>query len=396
MYTIAYYLRNSTEQQEYLYQLENLDKKFNKLTNATKLIYAEKISGFKSEKERPEMSKLLSDVDAGIINEIWVNDVTRLSRDAINLQIIVKHCNDKGVNVYFDEQNLNTLNSTGKPDFTTTLLVNILGQFAESNAKNFKSKGKQGKISAAKKSRYVGGYLSIGYSFDKITKEIYINENERKLVEYIFESYVNNNKSLFEIANNLNNLKNIDLTYRNKLKSTAIWRGSTVRSILKNKWYALGVGSISGEEFQIKDELKFIDIDIYYSAQDKLSTNKHKSKAHVHSYILNELIHCSCGSKVYPKVNKEKAIYVCSTTINRESDKNFKCLVDKQIQIEKLENAVWLLIKNKLDDFKIEITKRSNKELSIKFDIENNNNLINSIRNNTIENHYYPIKLNID
>ena len=227
--------------------------------------------------------------------------------------------------------------------------------------------------------------MSIGYSFDKVTKEIRINEKERKIVEYIFESYINN-KSLFEIANNLNNLKNIDPTFQNKLKSTAIWRGSTVRSILKNKWYALGIGSFSGEEFQIKDELRFIDIDIYYSAQEKLSVNKHKSKAHTHSYILNDLIHCSCGAKVYPKVNKEKAVFVCSTTINRELDKKYKCFVDKQIQIEKLENAIWLLIKDKLDDFKIEITKKSNKELSIKNDIENKNNLINSIRDNTIEN----------
>ncbi|MHB9141877.1 MAG: recombinase family protein, partial [Paludibacter sp.] len=393
MKTIAYYLRNSTDIQEYQYQLENLDKRFNQFNNVTKLIYAEKISGFKNEKERPLMNQLLSDVDAGLINEIWVNDVTRLSRDAINMQVIVKHCQEKGVNIYFDEQNLNTLDNTGKADFTTTLLINILGQFAEANAKNFKNKGKQGKITKSKQGRYCGGLLPMGYMVEpnSKTKEIIVNESEAEIVNYIFNNYVNNGKSLLQIANDLNNLKVTDKKYNNKflthnLAQNALWRGSTIRHILKCKWYALGIGFFGGEEYPIKEELKFIDLDIYNKAQGKLISNVNNKKPHKHIYILNNLMYCDCGARMYGKVNGEKQTYLCGTTIKRESDKNFSCKIGKQIQIEQIENAVWLLIKNKLPEFQIEVESKSNKEVETTEFILKNNQLIDSIKKNSIEN----------
>jgi len=393
MKTIAYYLRNSTDIQDYQYQLENLDKRFNQFKDVRKLVYAEKVSGFKSEKERPLMNQLLNDVDAGLIDEIYCNNVTRLSRDAINMQIIVKHCQEKGVNIYFDEQNLNTLDSSGKADFTTTLLINILGQFSEANARDFKSKGKQGKITKAKQGHYVGGLLSLGYNYksDSKEKEIIINEDEKKVVEYIFDSYVNQNKSLLTIARDLNNLKETNSNFNNKfithnLSTVATWRGSTIRHILKCKLYALGIGFFGGEEYNIKEELKFIDLDIYNKAQEKLTTNKANLKPTKHQYILNNLLYCNCGSRMYGKINNDRQISICGTIIKRESDKNFSCNIGKQIQIEQVENAVWLLIKNKLPDFKIEISEKSNKEDEINESIENNNQLMSSIKTNTIEN----------
>lgn len=390
---IAYYLRNSTDIQDYQYQLENLDKRFNQFRDVNKLIYAEKISGFKSEKERPLMNQLLTDVDSGLISEIWVNDVTRLSRDAINMQIIVKHCQDKGVNIYFDEQNLNTLDNQGNADFTTTLLINILGQFAEANAKNFKSKGKQGKITKSKQGRYVGGLLPYGYSYqmDSKNKEIIINEEQKRIVEYMFDCYANQNKSLAQIANEFNNQKKINSDYNNKfeifnLSDNSIWRGSTIRHILKCTWYSLGKAQFGGETFPIKEELKFIDIDLFNKVQDKLITNKNNVKPHKHSYILNNLIYCDCGSKMYTRTNNERQTYICGEIMRRESDKTINCKVGKQTQIEQVENAVWLLVKNKLKDFQIEIGKKSDRTNEINEQIEQNNLLIASIKTKTIEN----------
>ena len=136
MKRIAYYLRNSTDKQEYAYQKEALDGHFNNFNNI-KFIgeYAEKISGFKSESDRPEMTRLLSDVEQKLIDEIWCYDVARLSRDAINLQNIVKTCTEKKVNIYFKANNLYTLNSDLSQNDTTKLIVAILAQFAETDAK---------------------------------------------------------------------------------------------------------------------------------------------------------------------------------------------------------------------------------------------------------------------
>lgn len=200
---ICYYLRNSTDQQDYEYQKVELDSLRNVRADIQLIkIYAEKISGFKSENERPEMKLLLESVDKGEVDEIWCTEFTRLSRAALNLQSIVYHCAEKNVNIYFKSQNLNTLDDKGELNGSLKILISILAQFSEMDAKNFKTKGIQGKTSKAKLGMYVGGTLPTGYTYvndvENKTKNIIIDENQRKVVEYIFNAY-GNEKKLYQL-----------------------------------------------------------------------------------------------------------------------------------------------------------------------------------------------------
>jgi DNA invertase Pin-like site-specific DNA recombinase len=392
---ICFYVRNSTQQQEYQYQIDNLTNWLNRF-NDVKLvkIFAEKISGFKNERERPEMNRLLEFIKTGGVNEIWVNDFARLSRDAVNLQIIVKECADSNVNIYFHSNNLYSLDSIGEQNLTTRLIISNLALFAEMDAKNFKTKGIQGKVSKSKSGSYVGGTLPCGYTYNEGTKDkkITVDPAKKKVVEYCFDCVANKKMTLNSIANSLNNLKNIDSDFDTVMRSKGYgkqsdkwlynsWTGSQVQSIIKCTWYSLGFRVFNGEKFNIDPELVFIDLDLYNRANEQMQSNQFVKSKTKYPYIMKELIFCECGDKMYPQNSGIRQTYHCNKNKQHDVDKNVKCKIGKAVEIERLENIIWCLIKNKLPEFKLTIENKANKEQSIKEQIQQNISLISSIIN---------------
>lgn len=400
MRRIAYYLRNSTDQQDYQYQLNNLNSYFETRRDVELIqVYGEKISGFKSENERPEMKLLLESVDKGEIDEIWVNDFTRLSRAALNLQTIVYHCADKNVNIFFKDQNLNTLDDRRELNSMLKLMISILSQFAEMDAKNFKSKGIQGKTSKAKLGNYVGGTLPCGYTYinDLInkTKRIVIDENQKKVVEYIFNAYGNEKKTLARICNELNTLKITDENFstvmklKNKGQNSEVWRyqtwnPTTLKRIIECTWYSEGYRIWAKERIELDESLKFIPIKLYEKANRQLSINKTTRTPKIHTYFINNKLYCSCGELMRPKRTGTTHSYVCNKVILGDYNKQIKCVTGKSCQTERLENSLWLLIKNNIPEFQSQVQQKTSKESRINSKIERNNQLIYTIENEVI------------
>jgi DNA invertase Pin-like site-specific DNA recombinase len=380
---IAFYLRNSTESQDYQYQLDSLNDSL-KSRNDVELvgIFQEKVSGFKSEEERPEMRKLMDAVENNLIDEIWVNEFTRLSRSALGLMKIVRFCAERGVNIYFKNQNINSLEN-GELNFILNMLLTILSQFAEMDAKNMKDKLIQGKETKVKFGNYVGGVLPLGYTYvndvEKKTKQIVIDENEKKIVQYIFKSFVEDEKSLRRICIDLNNNKNIFST-----KTKTIWYPQTISFILKNSWYN-GFRQYKNEIINLDKSLIFISKDQFEKAQQLLNTNKTKFTPRKFNYILNEKLFCHCGNKMIPRSkNTNTHIYMCKKNVNYLFGQDNKC-DSKNIEIEKIENAIWILVKNKIFDFRIEIEKKIDIKENVNKKIEENNIEIQNIKNKIIK-----------
>ncbi len=401
---IVFYLRNSTEFQQYQYQKESLQTHLERF-NDVKLIkiYEEKISGFKSEFERPQMNQLLNDIKNGGISEVWCNDFQRLSRDANNLNNIVKLCSDFKVNIFFKSNDLYSLDSTGELNLTTRLIISTLALFSEMDAKNFKEKGKQGKLTKVRAGLHSGGILPLGYCYEnvgvkKLDKKIIIDEKRKKVVEYIFDSYVNQRKSLNQIANDLNNLKLIDSDFETpfkfskkviKAQTSYNWYPIVIQRVIKCTWYALGFRMYKDEKIMLHEDLKFIDEILFNKANALLKTNVNKTTDKKHTYLLKDIIFCQCGCKM--KIKKAKQInhtvYQCQNEYIKIFDKNVSCSTNtKSINCEIFENVLWNLIKNKLPEFSDEINKKSDRKAEIENDIKSNNNLIKQINDVTIQN----------
>lgn len=107
-----------------------------------------------------------------------------------------------------------------------TVLTSIAQQESESISTNVK----MGLKMKMKRGELVGFQGCLGYDYDKETKELIINEDEAKVVRFIFDSYIQG-KGARLIGNELK-----AKGYKTKRGSTS-WPDITIRGILKNEKY---------------------------------------------------------------------------------------------------------------------------------------------------------------
>jgi len=389
------YVRESTIGQNWDYQLKAIQDKVKTRTDCEIVkIFKEKISGFKTEKERPEMHDLLNKVKSKEIDEnceIFVYSFERLSRDAIYLMTIVRNCIDNKVNIHFIDRDMNTLNSKGKEEPYTMLIVSILGQFAEWDVKSMRSKSIEQKDTFVRQSKYVDGMLPLGYTYDYLTKKIQVDEKQRKIVELIFKLYVEG-MTMIKIANLLNTMSVTDTAYSNIKTLKGIkqdnnykhWSPSSIRYIIRNSFYA-GTRIYKSESIKLDNDLIIIDSELFNRANNKLQENK-INKTSKYTYILNHKIYCNCGKKMRTYLHHKKRSYVCETNIINKYNKNCKCNTTKIIQIDKLESIVWNLIEKYVYEFKVNVEENESKIAKINEKIKQNKQLINTIEDVNILN----------
>ncbi|MBO0428324.1 recombinase family protein [Vagococcus fluvialis] len=118
--TIFGYTRVSTSNQDYQTQIQ-------KLKNAgAEKIFSEKYTGTKKE-GRNELINLQATIEKG--DQVLVTKIDRLARSIVDLNSIVSFFNDKGVTVTFLDNSLTF--EPDKKDSMQTLMMNMLGSFAQ-------------------------------------------------------------------------------------------------------------------------------------------------------------------------------------------------------------------------------------------------------------------------
>lgn len=126
---IALYLRVSTDIQDYNRQETGLTAKALSDGKEISYIFNDKISGYKEDKDRPGLNKMLQ-LTSDEIQEIYISELSRLSRNPTYFKILIDLFTEKGINIYSYSQNINTLNREGRTDFMTSLLISILSEYS--------------------------------------------------------------------------------------------------------------------------------------------------------------------------------------------------------------------------------------------------------------------------
>lgn len=392
---VAFYLRCSTEQQDYEYQ-ENVMR--NALPFGCELVkvYKEKISGFKDEDERPEMSALLNAVKEGQYDEIWATEYTRISRSQLNLLKIVQYLDNapnarggKGVNLHIVNGGYNTMDDVINekdgslaPDAVinggTRMILSLMSAYGDIEVKTTRARMSNGKKDSVKNSNYVGGTLPYGYKYHdngRKNKPIYVDEEEKAIVLRIFRDYCLKNMSLHQLTK-IFNYEGI-LTknqIENKDKRTRpIWRATTIRSILTCTFY-IGEREYKGERIKLDDNLVFPElfekvegVPMYEYARKKLEENLNKPKPHGNVHILTGILRCSCGGKMRCRTCRSRArnyySYTCYEKFLDYTRVEKHCHSDlTNINLEKLDSIIWTFLKNNIDEFKVEIEKQIHTE----------------------------------
>lgn len=175
----AIYLRVSTTDQNYERQKMELEALAKSKGYEIVRTFEEKKSAVLDMDTREQLTEMrkLTKADVDIIF-IW--DITRLSRKAIDFANLVNEFSEKGICLYFKDKGVETLDSNGKMTSEATLYMNILGVFAQMDAENLKAKflsGKERSLAIGNSYTYNAPY---GYYLED--KKLYVNEEEAKII----------------------------------------------------------------------------------------------------------------------------------------------------------------------------------------------------------------------
>ena len=182
-------------------------------------IYAdESISGTQDHK-RNEFMKMMQDGLDNKFDVIMTKSISRFARNTLDTLKYVRILKEKNVAVFFEEENINTLEMSGE------LLLTILSSVAQQESETISSHVKQGLKMRRERGEIVCFSSCLGYRYNVKTKKIEIDEKEAEIVRFIFDKYCEG-YGADGIAKLLTKMK--VKTPRNK----NTWHSSTIRTKL--------------------------------------------------------------------------------------------------------------------------------------------------------------------
>jgi DNA invertase Pin-like site-specific DNA recombinase len=132
--------------------------------------------------ERPALQRLLSDIEAGLVDIVVVYKIDRLSRSLMDFAKLVEvfdRCNVTFVSV---TQSFNTTTSMGR------LTLNILLSFAQFEREVIGERIRDKFAASRKRGMWMGGWPPLGY--DIKDRKLVVNEAEASLVRHLFKRFL--------------------------------------------------------------------------------------------------------------------------------------------------------------------------------------------------------------
>ena len=211
---------NSYESQKIFY--ENMIKSHDEWEFAG--IYADQaITGTKADK-REDFQRMINDAVAGRIDLIICKSISRFARNTVDTLQYVRKLKDKRVEVFFEEENIHTLSMDGE------LLLTILSSVAQQEVENISEHVKAGMQHKMANGILVGFNGCLGYDYHPEDRSLTINEEEAKVVRFIFQKYLEG----YGPRMIRNELEREGIPTKKGLKE---WSEVAIRGILNNEKY---------------------------------------------------------------------------------------------------------------------------------------------------------------
>lgn len=168
---------------------------------------------------------MIADALAGKIDLIVTKSVSRFARNTVDSLTTVRKLKDEGIEIYFEKENIWTLDSKGE------LLITIMSSLAQEESRSISEN-----VTWGQRKRMADGKVSFAYSRflgldkDKETGKIVVNPEQAETVRLIFHLFLEG-MTPHSIA--------AELTSRG-IKTPAgkdVWNQQTVRRMLSNEKY---------------------------------------------------------------------------------------------------------------------------------------------------------------
>ena len=301
----------------------------------------EGISGT-STKRRDGFKRMVADALSGKIDLIVTKSVSRFARNTVDSLTTIRKLKAKGIEVYFEKENIHTLDSKGE------VLLTIMASLAQEESRSISENVKWGH-----RKRFADGKETLAFSrflgYDRGENgELVVNPEQAKVVRLIYGDFLAG-LSYSAIAKKLTGLG---------IKTPAgkkEWNPSSVKSILTNEKYA---GDALLQKSYIADYLTkkqvknngevpqyyvediheaIIDKAQFARAQDEVARRSH-AKRYSGIGIFSSKIKCGeCGgwygSKVWHSTDKyRRVVWQCNQKFKGEKYCATPHLTEKEIQ----------------------------------------------------------------
>ena len=336
---VAPYCRVSTDSEDQLESYKTQVAYYTELVNSNPEwemagIYADEAITGTNTKNRDDFKRMIDDCMSGKIDMVITKAISRFARNTVDTLTYVRQLKDKGVAVFFEEQNINTLTTEGE------FLLTILSSVAQQEVENISANVKFGLRARMKDGKNVGFRKCLGYDYNTETQVFTINEKEAEIIRYIFARYIKG-KGAFTIAR--------ELTEKGyKPLRAEKWHWTSVIAIVKNVKYK---GDLEMGKTYVTDPISkkrltnlgekdsyyiennhepIISADDFEKAQEILNkrgeTIMHKGKRwdkYSRQYPFSSMIYCGFCESVYSRRNLysgtdyEKRVWSCADAVKK-------------------------------------------------------------------------------
>ena len=264
---------------------------------------------------RPQMQDLLEEVEEGLYDAVLVMAIDRLGRgDMIDQGIVANTFKKSGTRILTPDKEYN-LDDEYDEEF-----YDLSAFFARKELKTIKRRLQRGKKKSIQDGNYIG--TSAPYGYDKHDKTLVFNEEEKPIVELIFDLYVNQGMGDTKIARYLT-----ERAILNKSGKT-IWDRTTIRNMIRNPVY-MGKIAWGKRDFSYTDKGKrtskfkplsewqiydgrheaIISEEMFSQAQE-LSKDRYTPHIHIKSPLRNPISYImkcgACGHTMTIRTSKGK------------------------------------------------------------------------------------------
>ncbi|RKJ56835.1 recombinase family protein [bacterium 1XD42-1] len=307
---------------------------------------------------RPEVQRLIADVNSGKVNNVLVYKLDRLTRSVKNLIELIELFEENNCCFNSLTEKLDTSNAVGR------MFIKIIGIFAEFERENLAERVAFGYEQKTREGNYTNCNGVYGYDYIEGSGELVINEEEKQIILEIFEKYLNG-YSMTQIVKDL-------ISKGIPTKRNGKWCQSTICSILTNPLYIGKIRyKVNGTSSNFEADGKhtpFLDEEIFYRAQEIIKNRKRYQKKcypKENTYFLGSLFCAKCGAKMGTNQHKDPKSktdtlyvnYYCYNSKNGNCDchnisqnKVEAAFLDYMSQIEPFQPAPHILEEKQVEE----------------------------------------------
>jgi site-specific DNA recombinase len=300
---------------------------------------------------RPGLTRLLADAKIGLFEKVIVCKLDRMARNLRLLMDIESQLNEHQISLTSIKESIDTSNSTGK------MVFQLFGMIAEWERETIIERTKSGRIQRYREGCWAGGKPPFGYTYDKVSRKLLINEDHAKVVRFIFNEY-SAGKPLDTIQDALNT-ENIP-TIRGKKQG---WLGSVIRFLLINPIYKgnlivnrrchiANISRVDMEKVIVIKVPAIVTESVWNTVQSRLKSNKQMRPPRKNPWLLQGLITCGqCGLSYQGQYRgPTRKGYACRGRLKEgHADGSPRCTAPT-LDMDWLDNEVWVKIANILND----------------------------------------------